>query len=146
MGPMGKQCHVKVTLEWKRRRERPPACWRWQNKGDNHPPVWEHSHSRPHLPTPFGISPPQGNLWPSLSSSSPGLLSTVRSQLKLPLLTSDRRPFRGTVIQYNTLGALAQPPVVLFYFYFFGFKVIQVPRPYVWDCAISLLAWLSHHT
>lgn len=35
------------------------------------------SHSRLHLPTPFGISPPQGTRWPSLSSSWPGLLSTV---------------------------------------------------------------------
>lgn len=37
--PGGRQCHVKVTLEGKMGRERPPACWQWQNEGDSHPPV-----------------------------------------------------------------------------------------------------------
>lgn len=56
---------------------RPPASWLWRNEGDSHPPVREHSHLRPHLPTPFGISPPQGTLWPSLLSIWPSLLCTV---------------------------------------------------------------------
>ncbi len=66
-------------------------------------------------------------------------------RLKLQPLTSDHRPLWGTVIHYNTFEALQQTLAVLLCFSFSGFKVIQAPRPYVSDCAISLLAWLRHH-
>lgn len=94
MLPRGKQCHMKVTLEWKRRGERPPASWRWRNEGDSHPPVWEHSHSR---------RPSAHPLWDFSSPGNPVTLAVVHltrppvhcpySQLKLPQLTSDQGPF-----------------------------------------------------
>lgn len=124
-------CHVKVTLEGTRGRERPPACRQWQNEGDSHPPVSEHSHSRLHLHSPSGMPVAQGTLWPSLSSSWLGILSNsprVSWNHHHSPLTSGHS---GQVLYCKIHWRVSQQTFAVFpplYYYFF-LGVIPAPRP-----------------
>lgn len=126
--PRGERCQVKVTPAGSgRRRERPPACWRWRNEGDSHPPVREYTHSRPHLPTPLrDISSPWDLVTLTVFTSCPPFLR--------PAETATARLGPEAISGHcNTVWYIGEVCSRSWQFYsvspFSCFKVIQDPGP-----------------